>query len=228
MTDPILIRNRWKFLAQWSGLNLLGWAIGICILMRLEGIITGSTPYYLFPFIFIIILYAIFGAILGASIGIFQWFMLRKFGIKILVWISVTALGYCIGSIFFHICNLVSGVTIIGIPQSIIIRKHVSRSALWWIGAHIFGAVLSLICGFVVIWGLLSLDDRIREFHSPVKRALVALLPENLAFQIIYWFSGGIWFFWLLLILLILGIAILTGMVLLKQSKPDSVTKQAG
>lgn len=222
--------NRWEFLAQWSALNLLGWGIGFW------GI--NQVSWFLFEHIdnvYLIIM--LHGFFIGTSIGIFQWVKLRKLGINLFQWICVTALGWGVWRIlqlladrvlwnseipnFFQqtesgfslwffgqtievsrpalSVTLLIGVALIsgallGSLQVIVLRKHISKPGQW-IGANIFGLLL-----LMATFGLIS------------GSAFSIFLQE------IHFFCDLLDTWYQVLIVAFLGIAILTGRVLLAHS----------
>jgi hypothetical protein len=93
-------------------------------------------------------------ALLGVSIGIFQWLVFRKYAVKVNSWIWWSAIGSVIGFAFIpgRIGALGVGAMIgmtIGIAQLNVIKWRV-KEALIWVLANIFGFSL----GFATIFSL--------------------------------------------------------------------------
>jgi len=255
MTAFTPIKNRWLFLAQWTGLNLLGWAIGIHLSVKFlevassieNALHTLPLPSHVYDVIIVdVIMVAYMGVIAGASIGLSQWLLLRRFKISILVWTSMTALGFGLGVV----CSFALGFiidrfvpphemepwgtigasivsfAIVSLPQALVIRKSLSRPVWWWPGAHICGLLPAFIFGYMELYRYIEPLYPSWAVRSAIKKALVAVLPDDLAFWIIYQIGDGQWHLSLMLILFILGIAILPGIVLVNPSKSDPVTQQ--
>jgi hypothetical protein len=167
-----------QFISQWVGLNLLGCAIGLGLIMALIYVVAALQAT---EFFWKMILPTLLGAVLGTSLGLCQWLLLKKLGLKALVWISWTALGcglaFSVLAYFSYELPPV-GLSIVGgalasVFQSILIRKYISRP-ICWAGAHIFGLFVSL-AGFLFII----------SHGSPIKRFLLSVLPSDL-FWLIY------------------------------------------
>jgi hypothetical protein len=219
-------KSQRRFLAEWCGLNFLALGIGYLV-------VTVGFLWFIPGFINQPVGMMLFGGCVGAIVGILQWDTLRNSDLKLLEWTFVTALGGSAWAMFsgwfdgcwsfgyydekvtviqFMVAAAI-GVTLLGILQSVILGKYTSRSALW-IWAHIFGLLLPIVVGVIIV-----------IFHSFLKRAL---FPFGL-FLFFYVFSDLRWkctiFF--LFIIICLGISILTGKILWAQSKTDSAAGAA-
>jgi hypothetical protein len=89
-------KSQWKFLVQWSALNVLGWAVGVVFfgftLFRLQSFAI-LRPMIDHPAVRVTLLCLLPGAVLG----MLQWVIVRKFGINPFKWTILTALGLGIG-----------------------------------------------------------------------------------------------------------------------------------
>jgi hypothetical protein len=95
MSETSLTKKHWKFFAQWSFLNLLGWGIGFGFAIAVQFLMDIRNVGTLWVALFFFFLF-------GGSIGILQWFEFRKFRINLFKWTFLTALGWSIGcSIWF-------------------------------------------------------------------------------------------------------------------------------
>jgi len=216
------VRTQRQFLVRWSILNLLGWVVGVCFVFLIESYLAYNNKYSVWNITFMWLPF-------GASIGLFQWFMLRRLGINFSVWVFVTALGYgslaalyiwgqTFGSfeyrmkyaIPYWIINVGLAITlpvggaIIGSLQSIAIRKHISRFDLW-IRAYIFGLLLPLI---LILFSFLVKSFFLNLLYSAEFYTLVDLR----------------WLIYIgfLIIVTSTSISILTGNILLKHSNINS------
>ncbi|MBL8078382.1 MAG: hypothetical protein JNM55_10510 [Anaerolineales bacterium] len=219
MPENISTKNQSFFLAEWSIFNLLGWTIGFVLstatyfLFGLELITNPVLQNILPPLAF------------SLSVGIFQWIILKRFGVDLSSWIFATATGYIILinfyswilSVAFEVAsnnNIPSWVVIIGLAitipisgavigglQSFIIGKYISKPS-FWVKAHIFGVILPAVIAPLAIF-LKSFF--LNLFYSFDFLSIIAYMR---------WFV----FFGFLYILTVLCTSLLTGKVLLEQS----------
>jgi hypothetical protein len=254
-SETISIRDQWNFLAHWSIRNLIGWAVGL-LFAFLAGIFLDSfeifRPLRNSGGITILLICLPF----GAGVGMLQWYMLRNFGIHRSEWTIVTSLGWSIGCgiwamlffafyysyWFFGLSDqpfLISGKgigiidlglmattsiggaviagAIIGNPQLVAIRKYISRPGLWT-RAYILGLLLPIV-----------LANLIYFVKSFLKKILFSFtfLPNHLLHEILW--RRWILVLWFSAVVAVLGISILTGRVLLKQSNiRDLITEKKG
>jgi hypothetical protein len=228
MTESIPTKNQWRFLVEWSMLNLLGWGIGLFIAYIFYAILESIKPSVLktmvawLPF--------------GASIGVLQWVKLRKISVNLYKWSIATALGFSISaSLFYWFTNLPSlhdrynvpywaintgfivtmliGGVSVGILQSFTIRKYISKPGLW-VSAYIFWLLL-LFGSMLFIEFQKSFFLNLYYFFGD----FLHLISFDFSFELIIGF---------IIILTTLGISIPTGYILLKHSNIGSVIKNAG
>ncbi|HNE06360.1 MAG TPA: hypothetical protein PLT08_17670 [Anaerolineales bacterium] len=220
-----------QFLTTWSILNFVGLIVGSYFV----SLIQSNVGYIGFDFKFSAWKTMLIMLPLGAGIGVFQWFKLRQFGIKLFMWAFATALGFSIlVTLYVWVLNFRShdyreynipdwvintglaitipiGGVIIGSLQSIVIRKHISRPCLW-IRAYAIGFLLPLI---------------ITPLAYSIKSFILKILYIS---EFLYFFVDLRWlfFFGFLIIVTVVSISILTSDILLKQSNTNSVTIKAG
>jgi hypothetical protein len=157
---------KWKLLTTWSILNIVGWLVGILFMFfnpSLEYDYKFSAPSTFIGWL-----------PLGASIGLFQWFGLKRLRVNLVGWVLVTTLGF---STFFTLYGwvqnfdsyeyreynipvwlIVSGLAtatlvggaIIGFLQSPLIRKHISGLGSW-VWGYILAPFLRFVVGFVIV-----------------------------------------------------------------------------
>ena len=230
MSENKAINNNRQFLTAWSILNFAGLIVGSYFV----SLIQSNVGYIGFDFKFSTWKTMLIMLPLGAGIGVFQWFKLRRFGIKLFMWVFVTALGFSIlVTLYVWVLNFHShdyqeynipdwvintglaitipiGGVIIGILQSIVIRKHISRPYLW-IRAYAIGFLLPLI--------ITPLAYSVKSFILNILYIFYFLyiLVEFRLFLLVGF----------LVIVTVISISILTGNILLKQSN-NSVTAKAG
>ena len=222
MTESIPTKNQWRFLVEWSILNLLGWAIGLFISYIFYAILESIKPSTLktmvawLPF--------------GASIGILQWVKLRQISVNLYKWSIATALGFSVSaSLFYWFTNLPSlhdrynipywaintgfivtmliGGVSVGILQSFTIRKHISKSG-FWIGAYILWL-------FLLLASMLFIELQKSFFLNMYSSfgEFLYLISFSFSFELIIGF---------IVILTILGISLPTGYILLKYSNIET------
>jgi hypothetical protein len=226
MSENSIAKIRRKFLTTWSVVNMCGWFVGICFVFLVE---TNLEYTYKFSASRTFLIWIP----LGASIGLFQWFRLKKFGVRLLAWILITSIGF---SAFFTlyswvlnfdtfdyreynipdwlinsglaITTLIGG-AIVGDFQSIVIRKHVSSLGLW-ISAYVFAPFLAFAVGALAF-------------------TIKSVLLKTLYFFGWYYIGLGPGKFILLFALMILitsvTISLFTGKALLKQLTLDGISK---
>lgn len=224
--SPIKGHTKGRFLISWSILNLAGWVVGIYLLVLFQ-----STLEYHYEFIAWKTFLTWFP--MGASIGLFQWFKLRRLGISLAAWVLVTALGGSIfvtfyswvlnfGSFDYREYNIpdwvintclaitmpIGGATI-GSLQSAILRKRISGTGPW-IRAYTLGFLPPPMVTPLVIL---------------VKSFFLHLLLSTGSYILV----ASRWHIFLgfLTIFTAVFISILTGNVLLKHSNINSVTPKA-
>jgi len=222
-----------QFLVKWSVLNLLGWFVGMVFVSLILFNLEYTNKFSALKMILI-------SFPLGASLGMFQWFMLKRLGINFLLWVLVTVLGCGVlvtlyfwinfnsfefrmkYGISYSIINLGLAITlpvggaIIGSLQSIVMQKHISRLDLW-IRAYIFGLLLPSI--------ITPLSTLVKSFFLNLLYALLYLFNNiDLYFLVdLRWLI----FFGFLMIITAIFISILTGSILLKQTNINSITMNA-
>lgn len=233
MAESKSINNARRFLVEWSILNLLGWFIGlflvIIIAFNLElikhlawqyGLANdfrkpwfGETMLVLFP--------------LGMSIGILQWVKLRRIGINIFSWGFVTALGYgVLASLYFWVHDFYRFEYFehnVHIPDWII---SVSLSITLPVGGIIVGSFQSVIIRknistpglWIRVYGFgLLLSSIIASLALLMKSFFLNILYSNYLYDLV----DMRWplFFGILIIVTALGTSIPTGKILLNNQK---------
>lgn len=235
MTTPApLSRNRqWKFLAQWIGLNILGWVMGISLVIFVHTLLVFKFDIFR-PTGYSFSIYSMLLCLLfGASLGLWQWFKLRKFRIPILKWLLYSALGWGIGVGFLtilpnlipigDIVGVIGGAIfcgiIVGTFELVILRKFIAKPQQW-VGAHILGIFITLAISIIV---KVFLEHR-SFLKQLVKRAIFSIpfSPDNF---LLNEYLLGVFYTWMkeipivfLLIVAALSLSALTGWVLLSQS----------
>ena len=152
----------WKFWFLWTFATIFGLILGIAISLIVIITISKITNFHEDTIANYIIL-----PIIGFSVGIFQWLMLRKHVSWARMWIWVTTAGWVISfplafSIYTWLKSI-SGIMItyawektiqatliaifIGFIQWLLLRRHISGSG-WWVFANVIGwNAASLIAG---------------------------------------------------------------------------------
>jgi len=128
-----LTRVEWGFGLRWVLATTVGWVVGFAICEAFEA--------FLGPFT------VVEGAVIGISVGIGQWLVLKgrinRAGWWILASIIGFAVGKAVGDAFAHVSGAVgmglTGAAIgasVGIAQWFVLRRHVVR-AEWWVLASV-------------------------------------------------------------------------------------------
>ena len=227
MSENTARKSNRQFLAAWSTLNLAGWIVGLFCVFLIQSNLEYDYKFSAWKTMLVWLP-------LGASIGIFQWFKLRRFGINLFTWTFATALGGSVlVTLYSWVLNFSSydywqynipdwvinsglaitmpiGGAIIGGVQSFAIRKHILRPDLW-IRAYAVGLILPTI---------------VTPLAVLVKSFFLDFLYSNELYDLVdlRWYL----FFSFLIIVTAVFISILTGNILLKQSNINSVTIKAG
>jgi hypothetical protein len=247
MPENKAVKNNWQFLIEWSILNLVGWIIGLYVSIKVQ--LNFELDYYAF---------SSFGKIMliwfpfGASIGVFQWLRLRRFGINLVAWIFVTSLGF---SVLVALLNRAFALNQYGL--NLIPRGHVDLGEFIGkidIGNNIMSLLggIAIFLGGLIVGGLqtiiihktiaqpkLWMKANMLGFLIPAIIMPLAYFFKLLGFNTVYfllYFWGGFTlvygtatanivdiFYIILVITASIGISILTGQVLLQQTILDKV-----
>lgn len=126
-----LIRDEWRFGLWWVMATTVGWVVGFAICEAQKAFFASLSAD---------------GAVIGISIGIFQWIALRQRINRAGWWILASVIGYGIGklagdavtqSVSGAVGIGLSGATIgasVGIAQWVVLRRHVAQAG-WWVPA---------------------------------------------------------------------------------------------
>jgi len=245
--------DQWKFLAHWSTLNLIGWAVGL--LLAYLAVYLLNSFEILRPLRnsgWMIVMFICLP--LGASIGMLQWYMLRNFGVNGFQWTIVTSLGWSIG------CGIWAALYLKSMPfwpfdlswppfyishRAINIMERCSIVTTLLGGAVISGVMISsfqfpmvrrfisrpemwikaYIFGFLLPAIIASIIYLLKSFLKRILFSL-AFLPDPTVYEIL----GRRWMlvFWFSVVITAVSISILTGRVILNHSSMVSFTKKTG
>ena len=136
----------WGFWLRWVLASSVGLTLGFTVIVGLYeafGEVVDKPPI------------AVTGAVIGISIGIAQWLVLRSKLVRSGWWILASAGGFAvafgaIGSVEEVVAiTFAVGVASVGIAQWLVIRTEVPRSG-WWVLA----SAVSIAAGFAIIFAL--------------------------------------------------------------------------
>lgn len=121
-------RAGWSFLLQWVAGSLVGLAVGAALLLAVSTAM-GGPPHK-----------AVMGAVVGGTVGMLQWLVLRRRGIRSTWWIAAGIFTWGVGAP----AELIGGLTLsvatlavlAGILQGLALRGVVPHSH-WWFPANI-------------------------------------------------------------------------------------------
>jgi hypothetical protein len=142
-----LTRTDWGLGLGWILATTLGWLVGFAICEALKSFLDSLSAD---------------GAVIGISIGISQWFVLRRRIDGAAWWIPASIVGYAIGKFAADaviqaetgmLGVVLSGVVIgiaAGFAQWVVLVRHVSRAELW---------VVASALGWAVGWTVISAVD---------------------------------------------------------------------
>lgn len=147
----------WRLWLQWVLMNSVGWSGG-AVLGWLA--VTVASRFAIGN----LVEFTIFGLVLGASVGIMQWLVLRQRVPQASWWVLATAVGIAfggaVGAIFGSSMGAaVLGVISMGILQWLVLRRRVRRASWWmWVMVVGLGAGLGasqfLGLPLVSLWGV--------------------------------------------------------------------------
>jgi hypothetical protein len=240
MSENLSLKNE-LFLFEWSFLNLLGWIIGLFFVYQIHS--HSESIYYEFSFWKSILVWLP----LGASFGICQWFMLKRFKINLLIWAVVTSLGF---SVLFTLLYGAAALNRYGlnlIPQGRVdLGEFIGKIDIGQNITYVLCSIAILLGGFLTS-GLQAIIIR-RIIPKPwlwIKANMLGFLLPAIIMPLGYFFKHigltvisllRIYFLYVLagflldiflLILTPIVISIFTGKVLLNQSISD-ITQKAG
>jgi hypothetical protein len=159
-------------------MNLLGWITGL-VAAEILAPIGASSP---FPWHYdtdMAFAYASL-VLLGITIGIFQWLVIRSYLPNAKYWIPATATGYLLSALIFALANsdptrllrtellnnmILFGLMgfVIGVSQWWVLRRHYERSGLW---------VLASTFGFLsILW--LVVDPAHSQIELQIRSGIV-------------------------------------------------------
>ena len=142
-----LTRTDWRIGLGWVLATTVGWLVGFGICEAFKSFLESFTAD---------------GAVIGVSIGISQWFVLRQRITGVRWWIPASIVGFAIGKFAADavvqaesgIVGVVLSGAVIGISsgfaQWLVLVRHVSRAELW---------VLASALGWAVGWVVISAVD---------------------------------------------------------------------
>jgi hypothetical protein len=142
-----LARTDWSLALGWILATTLGWVVGFAICEALKSFLESLSAD---------------GAVIGISIGISQWFVLRRRIDRAAWWIPASIVGFAIGK--FGADAVVQAETGIGgvvlsgfaigiaagFAQWVVLVRHVSRAELW---------VVASALGWAVGWTVINTVD---------------------------------------------------------------------
>jgi hypothetical protein len=220
-------KKQWRFLVEWSILNLVGLIIGIIFVFmiseNLESIKHLAWTYGLasdfrkawtweialvwFP--------------LGLSVGVLQWIKLRRFGINLFVWTLATTVG-CV--VFVALYSWAESFY----SNEQILKYHIP----FWI-TEVVGLVLTMAVGGSILGGLQAIAMRkcIWRVDLWIGAYIFGLVLPALVQALGNLIPWSVWWYLFIVFLFmipVLCISILTGNVLWKQSIISSATINAG
>jgi hypothetical protein len=239
--DNEATKKQRRFMVEWSILNLLGWIIGLVLVLliayNLETIKhfvwvrgwatdfrkewTGEAALIWFPF--------------GLSLGIFQWLKLRRIGINLFMWTFASLIGFTafislfswvekFGSFDYQMkYGIPYWIVTLGLALSLpiggfmfgglqlLVLRNRVARSTQWIRAYVFGSLLPPV---IIPLGFLVKSFFLRIFYSLRLWTLVDLRWDL--------------FFGFLFILMALCISVLTGRILLNQTNIGSATPKTG
>jgi hypothetical protein len=174
----------WNYWLAWISVNALAWTVGFGMAQLYSRILYPNDSFiqsiledvnYIWtrpldsP-----VATANYGLMLGAAVGLGQWYLLRRrFDIKLLWWLVATMFGFAVhglllgldirflsggqgvgqiglageltqGEALRSLGLLGSGVLLVGILQWLVLRQHLPKAA-WWILASALGLVVAAI-----------------------------------------------------------------------------------
>jgi hypothetical protein len=234
MLKNMPLKNQ-QFLFEWSIMNLFGWIMGLGVAFQIRSSI--ELPQLTHEFL------AWFP--LGVIIGVFQWFILKRFRINLFLWVFATAIGFSIaftilfgayGLIRFDLNPILQGRIDLGFIGKIDIERNIA-SLFSSIGFLLGGLITSVLQAYLMR----------RIISKPwlwIRANLLGFLPI-LILPVAYFFKGiglgamliiGGYFFYmiagalldiLMVPVLSIGISLHTGKVILEQASSD-VTHKVG
>ena len=131
----------WRFWFWWLNASTAGFILGFVVANRLDWF------------------GALAGTVIGASLGIAQWLILRRFIARAGWWVLASIVGLAVGfgvcsavlfaddfaqDVGFAIAGAVAGTVIgaaLGIAQWLVLRRHVARAG-WWVLASAVGVAI--------------------------------------------------------------------------------------
>ena len=183
MPDKQNSRGTFSLLAGWILANLIGWAAGLAI-GELFSPLAARIPI---PWQHDRDLVSVYATIilLGLSIGVAQWVVMRRYLTRPTRWITTTLIGYLLCVVIFVTFNsnrieldrakvwnnmLLLGLlgSAIGVSQWWVLRQHYSQAGLW---------VLASAAGFLFfMWGIVTPSHSQGEFiiRSTISGVLAA------------------------------------------------------
>jgi hypothetical protein len=131
--EPPFTRVEWGFVLWWVLATTVGWLVGFAICEAFKAFLESITAD---------------GAVIGVSVGIAQWLVLRGRIGRAGWWILATIVGFAIGkyvggviaenvpgAVGLGLSGAAIGVSV-GVTQWLVLRRHVIR-AEWWILASV-------------------------------------------------------------------------------------------
>ncbi len=147
MFDRNRFRSRALLWIQWVLVSILGWGIGLIPAYIVDTILIKNFGYHFRDFMAFVVI--------GFSLGVTQWLVLRQYFPRSIQWILATSAGIAVGwnaifvdaafeiasmnglstrhasNVTFHfILGIISG-TILGIAQWIVLRQKFQQAKLW-------------------------------------------------------------------------------------------------
>ncbi|MBN2499245.1 MAG: hypothetical protein JXB38_00680 [Anaerolineales bacterium] len=200
-----------KFLFGWIYVNFFTWLVGLFFILPFS-IFVDASPIVLSDELYTLFMCLLFGALVGFK----QWLMLSKWGVRPILWILATSLGFGIPMTLLYwydnslpwyapirhtVVPLILGPLLIsicvGLAQKWVIRVAISKPTLW-VRANVIGIFISQV---LYIIGLIFLFFLINPVSSDAGELLYGLVST-----IMIPFYGTV-------------SALFTGLVLLKHGK---------
>jgi hypothetical protein len=227
-----------QFLFEWSLVNLFGWIMGLGVAFKIRSNIGFAYEFSFYKSMLVWLP-------LGIIIGVFQWFMLRRFGINLLLWIFATALGFSISFSILYGAYDLNRFDLNLIPQGRIDLGFIGKIDIGRNIATLLSSVGFLLGGLITsVLQAVLLRKIISKPWLWIRASLLGFLPvlilpvayffKRIGLHAIY-FIGGYFFYMiagalldiLMVPVLSIGISLHTGKVILEQSNSD-VIDEAG
>ncbi len=194
------VGSNWGLLVQWVMINTFGIMVGLPIVGLIFVLLTGTLD-------FSNAVAALFVAITGILLGVFQWLVLRSQIERSHWWILSTSIGLAVGvAVIIGAIHWVSDRQLpetgksllvgtifgimLGIAQWLVLRQHLRHSILWILGSMVG-------CALGLMWGL---DALARSTATVDSEFGVAAIFAGLLFRLMLTYSAitGILLLWLL------------------------------